>query len=119
VPLDEALRIVGKTVVTVECPFQQFARNVLRNVARPSLGGVEGDYPDSVSVLTGEKIADDAFAIGLGGVGLDVGRAELPRRTLPNIRKSSTVARTSSSRCSAIVAGTHVAPSEWVRSPST
>ena len=69
--------VLGKIVVSVECPVEHLAGDVLRHVSGPALGRVEGDHAESIAVLAGEKIADDGFAIGLGGVGLIVGDAEL------------------------------------------
>jgi hypothetical protein len=49
VPRDEAPRNLGENVVAVVCPFQQFARKVLRNIAGPALDGVEGRPPEERS----------------------------------------------------------------------
>jgi hypothetical protein len=38
---------------------------------------LSGDDAESVAVLAGQEIADDGFAIGLGGIGLVIGDAEL------------------------------------------
>jgi hypothetical protein len=53
-------------------------RSMNRLASSPKSSSAEGDDPDGIVVLTREKVADDGFAIGLGGVSLDVGRAELP-----------------------------------------
>jgi hypothetical protein len=64
------LGVLGKIVVSV-------AGDVLGDVSGPALGRFESDHAESIAVLAGEKIADDGLPIGLGGVGLIVGEAEL------------------------------------------
>jgi hypothetical protein len=63
--------------VGVEGSLQHLARDVLGHVARPALGGVEGDHA-GVGILAAQEIADNRFAIGIGGVGLIVARPFLP-----------------------------------------
>jgi hypothetical protein len=77
VAVDEPLGVVGKIVVGVECPVEHLAGDVLGHVTGPALGRVESDRPKRVRILPAQEIADDGFAIGLGGVGLVVGDAEL------------------------------------------
>jgi hypothetical protein len=74
-PIDEPLGVLAEIVVGVEGPLQHLARDVLRHVARPALGGVEGDHAKRVRILATQEIADDRLAIGLGGVGLVIGEA--------------------------------------------
>jgi hypothetical protein len=77
VPVDEPLGVLREIVVGVECPIEHLAGDVFGHVSGPALGRVESDHAERVAVLTGEKIADDGLAIGLGGVSLIVGDAEL------------------------------------------
>ena len=77
-PVNESLGILAQIFVCFNRSLQDLACDVLGHVPGPSFGGIEGDDPDGIVVLTREKVADDGFAIGLGGVSLDVGRAELP-----------------------------------------
>jgi len=53
-------------VVRVDHPVQELKGDVFGHVQRPSLCGVECDNPESIRVLTAEKVADDALAIGFG-----------------------------------------------------
>jgi hypothetical protein len=76
-PIDEPLGIVREIVVGVEGPLEHLAGDVLGHVPGPSLGRVESDHAERIAVLAGEKIANDGLAIGLGGVSLIVGDAEL------------------------------------------
>ena len=64
-------------IVAVERPFQQLARDVLRNVAGPALGGVEGDHPERVRILPGQEILQDRLSVGFRDVGLNEDAAEL------------------------------------------
>jgi hypothetical protein len=66
VPVDEPLGVFSQIVVGVEGSFDHLARDVFGDVARPALGGVEGDDAESVRILAGQEIADDRLAIGLG-----------------------------------------------------
>jgi ATP dependent DNA ligase domain len=77
VPVDEPLGIFSQIVVRVERPLQHLPRDVLGYVPGPPLYGVEGDHAERVRILAAQEIADDRFAIGLGGVGFDIGDAEL------------------------------------------
>jgi hypothetical protein len=77
-PVDEPLGVLREIDIRVECPLEHLPRDVLGYVPRPALGGVEGEHSERVSVLAGEKIADDGLAIGLGGVGFVIGDAKLP-----------------------------------------
>jgi hypothetical protein len=78
VPVDEPLGVLSQNVVRVERLLEQLARDVLGHVARPALGGVEGDHANRVRILATQEIADGRLAISLGGVGLVVGEAVLP-----------------------------------------
>ena len=69
--------VLAEIVVGVEGPFKHLARDVLGHVPRPALRGIERDDAESVAVLSGQEIADDGLAIGLGGIGLVMGDAEL------------------------------------------
>jgi hypothetical protein len=54
------------------------ARDVLGHVAGPALGGVKGDHAKRIRILAAQEIADDRFAISLGGISLVIGEAVLP-----------------------------------------
>ena len=76
-PINEALGVLARIVVRIKGSLQDLKGDVLRHVPGPALRGIEGDDAESVAVLAGQEIADDRFAIGLGGVGLVIGDAEL------------------------------------------
>jgi hypothetical protein len=80
VPVDETLGVVAEIVGGVEGPFQHVARDVLGHVARPALGGVEGDHAKRVRILAAQEIADDRFAIGFGGTGRGILRTHTNKR---------------------------------------
>ena len=67
--VDEPLGVLSQIIVRVERSFRHLARDVLGDVPGPTLGHVEGDHAERVRILAGQEIADDRFAIGLGGVG--------------------------------------------------
>jgi hypothetical protein len=68
-------RFFGRHDITFK--NQDLQCDVLRHVPGPAFRGIEGDDAESVAVLAGQKIADDGFAVGLGGIGLVKGDAEL------------------------------------------
>ena len=76
-PVNEPLGVFSQIVVGVECPVEDLAGHVRGHVSGPAFGRVESDHAERIAVLAGEKIADNGLAIGLGGVGLIVGDAEL------------------------------------------
>jgi hypothetical protein len=46
VPVDEPLGVLGKIVVSIECPLEHLAGDVLGYVPGPALGRVEGDHAE-------------------------------------------------------------------------
>jgi hypothetical protein len=77
VTVDEPLGVLRQRVVRVEGLVQNLVGDVLGNVARPALGGVEGDDAESVPVLPGEEVADYGLAVRLRRVGLSISAAVL------------------------------------------
>ena len=41
----------------------QFVGNILRNVFRPTLRGIEGDHPNRAAILAGKQVGDDGFQV--------------------------------------------------------
>jgi hypothetical protein len=76
-PVNEALGILAQIFICIEGSLQDLRGDVRGHVPGPALRGIEGDDAESVAVLAGQEIADDGLAIGLGGIGLVIGDAEL------------------------------------------
>jgi len=77
VAVDEPFRVLREVLVGIESALYYLVGDVLRHIARPALGGVEGDDAESVAVLPGDEVADDRLAVSLGDVCLNLGFAQL------------------------------------------
>jgi hypothetical protein len=58
---------------------QNLRRDILRNIVRPMLSGVECGHADRVAVLARHQIGDDGFEVGPLDVGLGKSGARCPK----------------------------------------
>jgi hypothetical protein len=54
-PVNETLGILAQIFACCDGSLQDLTRDVLAHVPGPSFGGIEGDDPNDIAVLTGEK----------------------------------------------------------------
>ena len=61
----------------------QFAGDVLGNIFRPALGGIEGDDADRVTILAGQQVLNYRFEVGGFVIGLPPRRSLIDRNHPP------------------------------------
>ena len=63
-PFDEIRDHSGDLAHLQIAATAQFAGDVLGNIFRPALGGIEGDDADRVTILAGQQVLNYRFEVG-------------------------------------------------------
>ena len=78
-PFDEIRDHSGDLAHLQIAATAQFAGDVLGNIFRPALGGIEGDDADRVTILAGQQVLNYRFEVGGFVIGFAPGWPNRPK----------------------------------------